>query len=279
MEIPEVFRSMASALARQKELPVVFFREDSPVLPDNPIHLHNFYELRFVLSPPSSGIGSGFRIGRLDIVFPLVCHHRLLPGENFHAHVLTVSADRIRYLHKGSLRGDFSSSYHPLLLEKLDSMSRAEEFFPTDIEELRLLLSLLYLRADSVNHSLVSSTKIDRMIQQMRDYYYRHDLSVGDLAREAGYSPRFIQTVFRKAVGTAPKDYLIRIRLEEAVKFLSEGKFSVKEIASLSGFRCPHYFTNVFRKHFGCSPTAFRLRDARGQAPRTQNKSKVNPPR
>ncbi|OQA79244.1 MAG: HTH-type transcriptional activator Btr [Lentisphaerae bacterium ADurb.Bin242] len=262
MEIAELFRAMASALARPSELPVVFFREDSAVLPDNPIHLHNFHELRFVLNPSSGRPGSAFRIERLDVVFPAVCHHRLLPGENVNSHVLTISSDRaVRFLHRTSLRGDFSSSYHPLLLEKLDSMHNTGATGPADVQELRLLLSLLYLRGDSVNHALVSSTKIDRMIQQMRDYYYRHDLAIGELAREAGYSPRFIQTVFRKAVGTTPKEYLIRIRLEEAVKFLSEDKYSIKEIASLSGFRCPHYFTNSFRKHFGCSPTAFCRRN------------------
>ena len=267
MEFSEMFRSMASTLARQMELPVVFFREDSPVLPDNPIHLHNYYELRFVLSPSSGKTASSFRIERLDVVFPLVCHHRLLPGENLNSHVLTLSVDHIRFLHKGSLRGDFSSSYLPFLLEKLGTMHNAGMADPADSQELRLLLSLLYLRADSVNHALVSSTKIDRMIQQMRDYYYRHDLSIGDLAREAGYSPRFIQTVFRKAVGITPKEYLIRIRLEEAVKFLSEDKYSIKEIASLSGFRCPHYFTNVFRKNFGCSPTIFLLKNPDGESP------------
>jgi len=62
-------------------------------------------------------------------------------------------------------------------------------------------------------------------------------------------------------------EYLRNIRLKYAVSLLNHGIESVKNIAFLSGFSDPLYFSNVFKKAFGMSPKDYRKKTSQNQEP------------
>ena len=79
-----------------------------------------------------------------------------------------------------------------------------------------------------------------------------------DLARAAGLSPSHFTRLFRLWTGLPPGEYLLRKRVEQACKLLGDPTLSIKEVAARSGFDDPYYFSKVFRRVDGLTPTLFR---------------------
>lgn len=80
-------------------------------------------------------------------------------------------------------------------------------------------------------------------------------LTVGRMARILNISPKYLSAVFRRLTGVSPRRKLIRIRLEHAFRRLQTGRFSVKEVAAMTGWQNQFYFSNSFRRHYGMSPS------------------------
>jgi AraC family transcriptional regulator len=95
------------------------------------------------------------------------------------------------------------------------------------------------------------------------------DVSLDRLAARAGWSPFHFHRAFRKVVGETPKQYTQRLRLERAAARLATGAEPVLAIAAAEGFASHEVFTRAFRRHFGCTPSAYRdsaLRDTPARA-------------
>lgn len=82
-------------------------------------------------------------------------------------------------------------------------------------------------------------------------------LSVEEVARSADTSPRNLHHLFRMHLNQTPQKYMERIRMDHAKTMLLEGRRSMKEIAGALGMRSQSYFTQVFRRVTGTSPTEF----------------------
>ncbi|WP_237152243.1 AraC family transcriptional regulator [Oryzibacter oryziterrae] len=85
------------------------------------------------------------------------------------------------------------------------------------------------------------------------------DLSVDALAAVAGLSRAHFSRLFAHSVGVPPAEFVLSERMRKASKLLAvNGDVSIKEVAALVGFDDPNYFSKVFRRHFGASPSEFR---------------------
>lgn len=78
------------------------------------------------------------------------------------------------------------------------------------------------------------------------------------VARQSHMAANSFHRLFKKAMGLTPFEYMKRKRLDEARRLLGDGSLSVKEVAMLSGYENPLYFSRVFRNHFGSPPSDFR---------------------
>lgn len=88
-------------------------------------------------------------------------------------------------------------------------------------------------------------------------YFEPHSLT--SLARSVGMSPFQFARVFRELTGEPPHKYLLRVRLERALRMLLDGK-SVTETCFDVGFSNLSHFTRSFRRKFGCAPSSFKAR-------------------
>lgn len=84
------------------------------------------------------------------------------------------------------------------------------------------------------------------------------ELSVGDIARQAGMSLRTFQRRFREATGTAPGDWLIRQRVALARNLAETTDLTVEQIASHSGFGTAETLRHHFRRLVGITPASYR---------------------
>jgi AraC-like DNA-binding protein/DNA-binding response OmpR family regulator/anti-sigma regulatory factor (Ser/Thr protein kinase) len=87
---------------------------------------------------------------------------------------------------------------------------------------------------------------------------YNHQLSREEIARAIGVSKNYLSHIFRQELGLSPWDYLNRYRIKQAKDLLSHTSDSVTEVALQVGFNNPAYFSRMFHKQIGLSPSAYR---------------------
>lgn len=87
---------------------------------------------------------------------------------------------------------------------------------------------------------------------------YTDDIALNDLAHIFFTSPTNLSRIFKEETGDSPINYLIKIRLEQAKLLLdTEMDIPIKEISKLIGYNDALYFSKLFKKHYGQSPSAF----------------------
>jgi AraC-like DNA-binding protein len=81
------------------------------------------------------------------------------------------------------------------------------------------------------------------------------DVSIEDLAGQAGITADHLRELFRLRFGMRPLEYRTGLRLARARELLSTSTLNVKEVAHKVGFSDALYFSRVFKQHFGMSPS------------------------
>ena len=82
------------------------------------------------------------------------------------------------------------------------------------------------------------------------------DFTIDHLCREMGMSRTLFYVKLKTYTGKSPQDFVRAIRLEKAAKLLRQGR-TVTEVSVLTGFDNPKYFSTVFKKYFGVSPSKY----------------------
>jgi AraC-like DNA-binding protein len=83
-------------------------------------------------------------------------------------------------------------------------------------------------------------------------------ITLTDLADHLKISPYHLSHVFSRESGFTLSSYVIRMRMEEATRLLTDPGKTVAEVAYASGFEDPNYFGKVFRRYFNKSPGDYR---------------------
>ncbi|MFF5987172.1 GlxA family transcriptional regulator [Prauserella flavalba] len=93
------------------------------------------------------------------------------------------------------------------------------------------------------------------------------DLTLGDIAAEAGMSTRTLNRRFREQIGTTPLQWLLRARIRQAQHLLEATTHPVDRIATQVGFGSPTAFRDRFKRIVGTNPNAYRAAFQRTGAP------------
>ena len=88
-------------------------------------------------------------------------------------------------------------------------------------------------------------------------HYTDEIISVPFLSELCGVSEQYLRRLFQAEFGYSPAIYIRLLRLEYAKSLLETNEYSVTDIAMLSGFNSPAYFSREFKKEYGVSPKAF----------------------
>ncbi len=91
------------------------------------------------------------------------------------------------------------------------------------------------------------------------------DFDMARAIRHCGYCGDYVRRSFKKMTGQAPTAYLNTLRINQARRLLERAdaqQMSIRQIAVLCGFTDPYYFSVLFKKQAGCSPSAYAARQA-----------------
>ena len=84
------------------------------------------------------------------------------------------------------------------------------------------------------------------------------DITLRDLARQAGTSVFHFARLFKRRTGLSPHQYLLQRRIDQARSLLGDGNLSIGEVALRCGFAHPSHFSETFRRVTGVTPRAYR---------------------
>lgn len=87
--------------------------------------------------------------------------------------------------------------------------------------------------------------------------HFNENISVSDAAERSHYSQRHFIRLFTSVYGVTPQKYLLNVRLRHASALLRDSSLSVTETALRCGFSDSNYFSRIFRKYTGSSPSDF----------------------
>ena len=102
----------------------------------------------------------------------------------------------------------------------------------------------------------------DQFVERARGYiernYMRQDLSLEETAQALAVSPDHLSRLMKRETGKSFVEYLTIHRVTRSMALMAQRDVKMFEIAELAGFSSQHYFSRVFRRISGLSPTEYR---------------------
>lgn len=111
-------------------------------------------------------------------------------------------------------------------------------------------------KIDSVELDPQDQAFIDKTTQLVMTNLSDTDFNIDRLCREMAMSRTLFYGRLKNLTGQAPQDFIRLIRLEQAAMYLEQGD-SVMDVSVKAGFVNVKYFSTVFKKHFGVSPSKY----------------------
>lgn len=105
------------------------------------------------------------------------------------------------------------------------------------------------------------SPEISRPIRECCDYVDLHlteELTLSRLAASVGYTEYYLTRKFKREMGVSLWEYINRKKVEMAKILLLDPRLTIQDVGSTLNFCSRSYFSEVFQKYSGCSPSAFR---------------------
>ena len=94
--------------------------------------------------------------------------------------------------------------------------------------------------------------------------HFEEEVSFERLASDLGMSHRNFTRRFRSATGDSPRDYLQQMRISTAIRLLEDTRLPIQTIAHRVGYNDMTHFRELFRRHTGQKPSAYRRRFSGG---------------
>ncbi|NLK28966.1 MAG: response regulator [Clostridiales bacterium] len=99
---------------------------------------------------------------------------------------------------------------------------------------------------------------VEKAVAYIEENYYDSELSVDILCQYLNVSATYFSTLFKRETGINFVNYLTNVRMEKALQMLNKTEEKTYNIAVKVGYTEPNYFSYVFKKHYGISPSNYR---------------------
>lgn len=124
-----------------------------------------------------------------------------------------------------------------------------------------VLLSQILKYKTNINESSPSILSGKQSLSRLSPvlYYINSNLQRpiynAELAKLVNMSEKYFISLFKNTIGVTPADYILQQRMKKALQYLSERKYSVKEVSALLGYTDAYTFSKSFKKVYGVPPS------------------------
>lgn len=167
--------------------------------------------------------------------------------------------------HGGSYLGQFASNLFEIIFDRIyanlkiqlshDYKPLADMESRAEIEEFSFKLLKSTVNRMSADSEGSSASVIEKLIQYVNEHF-SENISLQSAADSVFFSPVYCSRFFKKQTGENFTDYLLRIRMENAVKCLGENK-KINDISRECGYSNANYFTRIFKEYYKCTPREY----------------------
>lgn len=134
-----------------------------------------------------------------------------------------------------------------------------------EIESMHSIAQLKQYLADLLGSAAMQTspgrgknTSVVEIMKAYIDEHYKEDISLKDLAARVYLNPKYVCELFKKETGVNFTDYLSFKRMEKAKLFLLDPRYRVADICGLVGYNDTKYFSKLFKRMIGVTPSQFR---------------------
>lgn len=256
MQLPEKFRECMEALERKFYIgndSVIFYNDLNGFLKFEDYSVLEKYQ-RLLLK----GIKTGNRsivMERIEDIFEYINsldHINMDYLKNFYWSIITY-INNIRL--SVALASDEKKVENINIISLHNMISKS-----TGVNELNELLKDVSLSITAkINNYNNRSIKL--VLRNAIDYIHEHyseQLTLNDVASHVYVSTSYLSRMFKKELGKNFVDYLNGLRIEKAKELLRDPRYKTYEVAEVVGIPDAHYFSRLFKKYEGLSPTEYR---------------------
>lgn len=97
---------------------------------------------------------------------------------------------------------------------------------------------------------------IEKALEYIKQHYYE-DISLGDVAKKAYLSESYLSRKIKKILGIGFSEYITKLRIEKAKEYFRDPNIKVTEVAAKLGYPDYRYFSHIFKKYTGYTPSEF----------------------
>jgi two-component system response regulator YesN len=133
------------------------------------------------------------------------------------------------------------------IFSDLDSLKAA---FVTKIDHITSLLGRLHYGTEN-------NTMIDQVCKCVLENI-DGDVSLRAVSDLIFMNKTYVSEAFKQKAGISFTEYLTIVKMERAKKLIADGRLKTYELAAMLGFRDIEYFSKLFKKHIGLSPTEYK---------------------
>ena len=150
-------------------------------------------------------------------------------------------------------------------LKKLNKKPNAtiggEQMIKTYLEQLLILLirgitergdSNIFPSKESMESHLVTATK------NYIENHLEEEIRINEICHSIGYSKSYLSRLFREQTGNTIAHYAVGRKIKAAKQLIREGDMNFAEISDRLAFDNPQYFSSVFKRYMGMTPTEFK---------------------
>ncbi len=98
---------------------------------------------------------------------------------------------------------------------------------------------------------------MERIMRTVNEHLQDPDFNVDRLSEEVGLSRTQLHRKMKEITGISTGEFIRNLRLQQAARLIREGKVNIAQVAYSVGFNNQTYFSTVFKKHFGRTPTEY----------------------
>lgn len=143
------------------------------------------------------------------------------------------------------------------MLQNIEDHFNTEKVIYSNISLKHFLASIKYLSIYRSVNKEVSTDILGKAISLLKSNLDKR-ITLKDIALACDCSEANVSKIFRKSLRSAPIDYFIHLKVQEACKILLNTDLRIKEISLKLGYEDQYYFSRIFTKHIGLSPTQYR---------------------